>query len=419
MENRFFYKMLAQILAPLAAARLFFKAKKIPSYKKNIAERFGKNLPEVPKNKKIIWLHAVSVGEMNAARPLLKLLIENYPNAHFLISTTTPTGRKTAANFAPKNATICYLPYDTTKAVARFLTHFEPKIALFMETEIWPETLAQLKKRGIPAFLINARLSQKSARGYAKFATFTQSAFQNFSAVLAQNKKDARRLRFLGAQNVQVFGNMKFDLLPDSAKIQAGLALKKELSNKFIWAAASTREGEEALILKAFADSPLKDNALLLLIPRHVERSNEIANFAKKCGLTVEKRSKNAKIPTCHVFLGDTMGELPFFYALADAVVMGGTLCGTGGQNFIEAAQCGCAVLLGPSTFNFAAAARDALKMQAAISVKNANDAMQCLQNLAQNKEQCAAMQKNAQNFAQSFGGAAQKTFDFLKGFLK
>ena len=411
--------MFVQMLAPAALIRLFFKAKKIPSYKEHIAERFGKNLPEVPKDKKIIWLHAVSVGEMNAARPLLNLLFENEANAHFLLTTTTPTGRKTAESFAPKNATICYLPYDTPKAVARFLAHFSPKIALFMETEIWPETLAQLKMRNIPAFLINARLSQKSARGYAKFAKFTRTAFQNFSAVLAQNQKDARRFRFLGAQNVQVFGNMKFDLPPDSAKIEEGLTLKKTLADKFIFAAASTREGEEALILKAFAASPLKEKALLLLIPRHVERANEIADFAKNCGLTVEKRSKNAEIPNCHVFLGDTMGEMPFFYALADAVVMGGTLCGTGGQNFIEAAQCGCAVLLGPSTFNFATAACDALQMQAAISVKNADDAIQSLQNLAENKEKCKKLQDNARRFAQSFGGAAQKTFDFLKGFLK
>lgn len=419
MENHFFYQILAQILAPAAMLRLRFKAKKISSYKENRNERFGKNLPEIPQNKKIIWLHAVSVGEMNAARTLLNLLFKNYTEAHFLLTTTTPTGRKTAKSFAPKNATICYLPYDTKSAVSRFLTHFHPTIALFMETEVWPEILAQLQAHGIPSFLINARLSKKSARGYANFAKFTKTAFQNFSAVLAQNKKDARRFRFLGAQNVQIFGNMKFDLAPDSAKIAEGLNLKKTLAKKFICAAASTREGEEILILKAFAASPLKEKALLLLIPRHVERTQEIANFAKNCGLTVEFRSKNTKLLNCHVFLGDTMGEMPFFYALADAVVMGGTLCGTGGQNFIEAAQCGCAILLGPSTFNFAAATRDALKMQAAVSIKNADDAIQFLKKLAENKEKCAEMQENAKRFAQSFGGATQKTFDFLKGFLQ
>ena len=412
------YRFLFRIMIVPLLLRLYFKGKRVPQYRQNWQERLGKKLPILPKNKKIIWLHAVSVGEMNAAQAFLELFNQTYSNVHFLITMTTPTGRETAQKLPFENKTLCYLPYDCPEFVARFLKHFSPKVAFFMETEIWVEMLKQLEKQHIPAILLNGRMSAKSARNYARFSKFMRCAFANLNLIFAQSQKDARRFQFLGGKNVHVCGNFKFDLSLDSEKIQQGKMVKKNLKKPFVILAASTRNGEEALILNAFSQSSLKENALLVIVPRHVERSCEIEILAKKRNLNVEKRSNNMPTEYCQVWLGNTMGEMSFYYALSDAVLMGGTFLNTGGQNFIEAAMCDCALILGPSRFNFAFASQKAKEMQAAVFVENADNAFLVLENWAKNPQNLRDFQQKARFFAQNFGGATQKTMDLLKDFL-
>ncbi len=410
------YRLLWKILFPFLLIRLFLKGEKNPLYRQNWQERLGLRLPFIPPQS--IWLHAVSVGEMNAARPFLTLLEKECPYAHFLITMTTPTGRKVAENLGLKNATLCYLPYDEFFCVRRFLRHFQPRIAFFMETEIWPEILKQLKAQSIPAILLNGRMSPQSARGYARFLKLMRPAFSCFSLLLAQSPMDGKRFQFLGAKNIVVAGNFKFDLPPNAEQIEAGECLKKSLPHKFIILAASTRKGEEALILNAFLKSSLREEALLIIAPRHVERVEEISLLAKKMVLTMEKRSQNLPLRG-NLWLGDTMGEMPFYYALADAVLMGGTFLNTGGQNFIEAALCKKAIILGASTFNFAFAAKKARLMRAAVFVDNVDSAFSVLERWAKHPQELKEWQHNAQIFGDTFQGATQKTFERVKEFLK
>ena len=367
---RFGYQLLLWLLFPWVLFHLWWRGRRQPGYRRHVAERLGwyEAIPRGP----AIWLHAVSVGETRAAEPLVRALSARYPQHELLITQMTPTGRETAQELFGRMATICYLPYDYPGAVARFLVHFKPRLGVLMETEIWPNLVAGCARAGVPLLLANARMSEKSARGYELVAPLTRTALSALAVVSAQATEDAERLKRLGAANVEITGNMKFDVSPEPRLLAAGESLRKFIGERPVLLAASTREGEEELILDALADATAAD-LLLVLVPRHPQRFDEVASMLDRRGLGYVRRSGGRAPPReSKVLLGDSMGEMTAYYAACDLAFIGGSLLPYGGQNLIEACAAGRAVLFGPHMFNFAEASRLALAAGAALEVADA-----------------------------------------------
>lgn len=370
-----FYRFLLTLIVPLALLRLWWRGRKQPGYRQHIAERFG--FINVPAGGPIIWLHAVSVGETRAAEPLVHALLAQYPDHRVLITHMTPTGRATStALYKDPRVLIAYVPYDLTGAVDRFLKRVQPRVGLLMETEIWPNLILRCRAHQVPVLLINARMSARSARRYARFDRLIRPVLSALTAVGAQTQEDADRLSALGAQHVSVTGNLKFDVRIDTALQTLGKAWRTDISaqqpQRPIWLAASTREGEEALILAAHRAlcALLPDQRpLLVLVPRHPQRFNDIATMVMREGYQLTRRSGALPNAETDVWLGDSMGEMVAYYSLSDVAVIGGTLLPFGGQNLIEAAACGTPLIIGPHTYNFSAAALAAEQSGAATRV--------------------------------------------------
>jgi 3-deoxy-D-manno-octulosonic-acid transferase len=413
---RFAYTLLFYLAQPLVWARLLWRARKQPEYLQHLGERYGFYPQAVPA--RLIWLHAVSVGETRAAEPLIKALLEAYPNRALLLTHMTPTGRATGAELIAKygpRLMQAYLPYDLPDACARFFDHFKPRLGLLMETEVWPNLIAVADQRRIPVALINARLSARSQRGYQRFAPLIRPALAALHALAAQTPADAQRLMTIGARNVYTFGNLKFDVTPATEKLALGEQWRRELGARPIWLAASTREGEEALILDAFARIGRTD-ILLLLVPRHPQRFAEVAALIEQRNLSCVRRTEGfLPSPTTQVWLGDSMGEMPGYFRLADLSLIGGTLLPFGGQNLIEAAACGCPVLVGPHSFNFAQATDDAIACGAALRIADADEATSEVRRLIDDGEALKAMRNAAANFSQAHRGATEKTIALIK----
>jgi len=413
---RFVYTLLFYLAQPLIWARLLWRARKQPEYLYHLGERYGFYPQAV--SEQLIWLHAVSVGETRAAEPLIKALLEAYPDYTLLLTHMTPTGRATGteliAKYGPRLMQ-AYLPYDLPDACARFLAYFKPRVGLLMETELWPNLIAVANRHRIPVALINARLSERSQRGYLRFALLIRPALASLRAVAAQTPADAQRLTAIGARGVHTFGNLKFDVTPAPEKLGLGEQWRKELGSRPIWLAASTREGEEALILDAFARIGRPD-ILLLLVPRHPQRFAEVSALIEQHGLSCVRRSEGVfPLPATRVWLGDSMGEMPAYFRLADLALIGGTLLPFGGQNLIEAAACGCPVLVGPHSFNFAQATDDAIACGAALRIMDANSAASEVQRLIDDGEVLKGMRDAAASFSQAHRGATAKTVALIK----
>lgn len=384
--RRALYTALFHLAAPIALARLWWRGRREPGYRRNIGERFGR-YPQVEAQTRdarrpLLWLHAVSVGEVRGAAPLVRALREGYADHRMLVTCTTAAGRETALQLFGETASVAYLPYDLPWVVTRFLDHFRPRLALVMETEVWPNLLAACRARGVPAVLANARLSEKSARGYRRLGTLAASAFASFSAVCAQDAASAERLRELGAGDLTITGNLKFDAEPDTGKLEEGRALKALLAGRKVLLLASTRDGEEQLLLDALVPVlPRLDGALLVLVPRHPQRFDAVAAQVAERGLALARRSAGthgtAPVPATTVYLGDTMGEMALYYALADVAVIGGSFAPFGAQNLIEACAAGVPVVIGPSIYNFPEATRLACEAGAALQVRDATEAAQ------------------------------------------
>ena len=367
--NRTLYTLLFHLGLPLVAIRLWLRARKAPAYAKRIGERFALNLPAMQPGG--IWVHAVSVGESIAAAPMIRALLQRYPQLPITVTCMTPTGsERIQALFADEpRIQHCYLPYDLPWAAARFLERVQPKLAVIMETELWPNHIHQCAKRGIPVALANARLSARSAKGYARFAKLTRPMLEEMSLIAAQTETEAERFRQLGARSecVQVTGSIKFDLTIDPQLLIKARALREQWQalERPVWIAASTHEGEDAIVLAAhrqlLASYP---NALLILVPRHPERFNAVFALCQSEGFDTVRRSAATPVGAqTQVLLGDTMGELLFLYALADSAFVGGSLVANGGHNLLEPAALSKPVLSGPHLFNFleiAALLRDA-----------------------------------------------------------
>ena len=357
--NRTLYTVLFHLGLPLVALRLYLRSRKAPAYARRIGERFAFGLPALRTGG--IWVHAVSVGESIAAAPMIRALLERYPDLPITVTCMTPTGSERIKALFGGESRIqhCYLPYDLPWAAARFLERIKPKLAVIMETELWPNHIHQCALRGIPVALANARLSARSARGYARFAGLTRPMLEEMSFIAVQTEAEAERFRKLGARPecVEVTGSIKFDLTIDTQLLERAADLRKQwqTDERPVWIAASTHEGEDEVVLAAhrqlLASHP---DALLILVPRHPERFNGVFALCQQQGFaTVRRSSGQAVSAQDQVLLGDTMGELLFLYALADSAFVGGSLVANGGHNLLEPAALSKPVLSGPHLFNF------------------------------------------------------------------
>ncbi|MBV6286435.1 lipid IV(A) 3-deoxy-D-manno-octulosonic acid transferase [Pseudomonas aegrilactucae] len=356
--NRTLYTLLFHLGLPLVALRLYLRSRKAPAYARRIGERFGFRLPALQPGG--IWVHAVSVGESIAAAPMIRALLQRYPQLPITITCMTPTGsERIQALFAGEpRIQHCYLPYDLPWAAARFLDRVRPQLAVIMETELWPNHIHQCARRGIPVALANARLSARSAKGYARFAGLTRPMLAEMSLIAVQTETEAERFRQLGARTecVKVTGSIKFDLSIDSQLPVGARALREQWQalQRPVWIAASTHEGEDEVILAAHRQLLAHhSDALLILVPRHPERFDSVHALCAAQFATV-RRSGGALVTTDEqVLLGDTMGELLFLYAVADIAFVGGSLVPNGGHNLLEPAALAKPVLSGPHLFNF------------------------------------------------------------------
>ena len=380
MSTPALYRALTRAALPLTRLYLRKRARKQPAYMEHWDERYGTCTYPAPSRPRL-WLHAVSVGETNASRALIDAFFAAYPEAEILLTCMTPTGREAGQKIArayPGRVTQCYLPYDTASLMGKFFDETRPVMGVVMETEVWPNMVAEANARGIPLVLANARESEKSAKQASRFAGVMGPAFAGFAAVLAQSREDAARLTELGAKTVHVCGSVKFDVKADPAQVHLAEEVKKRIARPVILL-ASTREGEERFFVDVLSRTTEKVAALL--VPRHPQRFDEVFETVQATGLPILRRSNNedfaraAPIDGPVILYGDTMGEMSFYCALADVTIMGGSFGNYGSQNLIEPAAAGSPVLVGPSSFNFAKAVDDAVEMGAAERVRDAHDA--------------------------------------------
>jgi len=409
---RFLYSLAWLLVLPFAFLYLLWRARRQPEYLRHWEERLGWVRPWAGGRR--IWIHAVSVGETRAAAPLIAAWRARHPDCAILLTHATPTGRETGASLFGETIEQAYLPYDFPVFVWLFLKRAQPDLGVIMETEIWPNLFAACRRRGIPLFLVNARLSPRSAHGYARFRRLTAPALQALSGLLAQTAEDAQRFSELGESRVRVTGNLKFDVSLPAETAQRTLELRQRFAGRFVWLAASTREGEEVLLLEALDQLALPD-VLLVLVPRHPQRFDEVARLISGRGQPWMRRSVAEIKPEACVFLGDSMGEMAAYYAASDVAYIGGSLLPFGGQNLIEAAAAGCPALIGPHTWNFSQAADQAVAAGAALRIADSQAlaaALRALHDDATNRESMAAA---GRAFAERNRGATQRTIQLLE----
>lgn len=413
---RLIYSLAWTLVLPFAFLYLLWRARRQPEYLRHWTERLG--MVALPPGKPVIWLHAVSVGETRAAAPLLEALEQRHPGHTFLLTHATPTGRATGRELFGPRVHQAYLPYDHPFLVRLFLDRAQPSLGILLETEIWPNLVAACTQQNIPLFLVNARLSARSARGYQRFRTLLQPSLAALAGVAAQTEADARRLGALGARQVRVTGNLKFDAAPPADTAMRAQALRQLFAGRFVFLAASTREGEETLLLDACARLDLPD-LLLVLVPRHPQRFAEVARLIEARGLAYAQRSGAGAVTSdIRVFLGDSMGEMAAYYAAADLAYVGGSLLPLGGQNLIEAAAAGCPAVIGPHTWNFAEVAEQAVARGAALRVQNVDELVGEIKRLYADSNTRTAMAEAGRTFADANRGATAKVMELLEGAL-
>ena len=416
MIPRAVYTLLLWLALPWIAIKLWIRGRRESGYAENIGERFGRYRIET--RLPLIWLHAVSVGEVRASVPLVAALKAEYPGCSVLITCMTAAGREAIVQAYGDSVLSAFLPYDYPFAVRRFLDRFRPRLAVLMETEIWINLLAQCARRSLPVVLANARMSPESARGYRRMAALTRAAFEGLAEVCAQSDADANRIAALGAHRVSVTGNLKFDVEVDARALAAGAAFKVSLGGRKVLVLASTREGEERLLLEALGGR-LSPEILLIIVPRHPRRFDEVAAAIAAAGLSVVRRSRGEAVSDASVLLGDSMGEMPFYYAAADVAVIGGSLLPFGGQNLIEACAIGAPVVIGPHTHNFSEATRLAVEAGAAEQVADSAAAVNAALELLENPARRAAMGKAGKALCARHRGATGRHIASLRRYLQ
>jgi 3-deoxy-D-manno-octulosonic-acid transferase len=403
------YSLLLILGTPLYFGRLWWRGRQEPPYRQAWIERLGGCAEDAVSGR--LWLHAVSLGETRAATALIDALRAQRPGLRLLLTHGTATGRAAGRALLRAGDAQVWLPYDTPGAVRRFLRHHRPIGGVIMETEIWPNLMHAASVAGLPMVLANARLSERSRAKGERLASLMRPAVVAFTTVLAQSDADAVRLRDAGAQAVHVMGNLKYDVLPSAGQLARGHQWHSALGRAVVLA-ASTREGEEAPLLRTWRLLP-EPRPLLLLVPRHPQRFDEVAALVATAGLTGLRRSTWAELPpaqagSADVWLGDSVGEMPIYYAAADVALLGGSFAPLGGQNLIEAAACGCPLVMGPHTFNFAQAAELALAAGAAVRVPDLEAGVLRAVSLAVGADRIAASGR-ALDFAAQHRGAADR----------
>ncbi|WP_049871363.1 3-deoxy-D-manno-octulosonic acid transferase [Ramlibacter tataouinensis] len=410
---------------PLLRRKLRRRGEAEPGYLEAVDERFGRY--SGPARPGALWIHAVSLGETRAAAILVGALRRREPGLRLLLTHGTATGRAEGARLLREGDTQAWLPWDTPGAVARFLDHFRPCAGALMETEVWPNLTAACARRGVPLALANARLSAKSLGQALRIAALARPAYGALAAVWAQTEADAQRLAQVGARVSGVFGNLKFDAQPDAALLDRGRAWRQALGQPVVMF-ASSREGEEAEFFRVLqADRELAHagrargaidatapGVRWLVVPRHPQRFDEVAALAAQAGFRVSRRSGWSDLAgpadAAEIWIGDSLGEMPLYYGLADVALLGGSFAPLGGQNLIEAAACGCPVVMGPHTFNFAEAAQLAEAAGAAVRVGSMDDGVRQAADLLAGTGRPAASAQAALAFAGAHRGAAERT---------
>ena len=422
---RLLYTLAWWLALPLVLARLWLRGRQESGYRQHWGERLGFYGRKAPASPMTIWLHAVSVGETRAAEPLVDALLAEWPDCRIVLTHMTPTGRATGkALFAKHGARLVqsYLPYDTGAMPARFIRHYAPRICILMETEVWPNLIHQCRRYRVPVVLANARLSQRSLKKAQRLGRLILEAARSITLVAAQTPDDASRVRQLGVPDVAVTGSIKFDVVVPASALATGAWLRAAIGQRPVLLCASTREGEEELILDAIARASLPANTLLLLVPRHPQRFDEVEKLVAARGLVLQRRSILAGsavvAPATQVLLGDSMGEMFAYYAACDCAFVGGSLLPLGGQNLIEPAALGKPVLIGPHTFNFALVTEQAIAAGGAALVADADALMAQATELLQDAPRLAAMGEKALAFAAQHRGATPRTIAAIKPLL-
>lgn len=415
---RLFYSILFYCFLPFILLRLYWRGFKAPAYRSRWTERLGFYTDKSAQN--LIWFHAVSVGEAEAAFPLIKQFMLESPESKILITTTTPTGSARVKAVMGEAVEHVYLPYDISFAIKRFLKHFKPQKAIIMETEIWPNLFALIAQQNIPLFIINARLSEKSCKGYQKLPALVHPALAAVTLIATQSEADTQRFKKIAANdlNIQTTGNIKFDLQLENNVIEQGKQLKNTLfKNRFVWIIASTHKGEEAIFFDIYPELKKQiPELLLLIVPRHPERFDEVESLAKAKKLTITRRTINTQNVNTDIYLADTMGELKMLYAAADIAFVGGSLLThLGGHNVLEPAAAGIPVMFGSYMSNFKAIENGILSAQAAIQCQSPLEISEQLAALYTHSKSRQTLIDNAFDFLGKNKGATAKTLKLLQ----
>jgi 3-deoxy-D-manno-octulosonic-acid transferase len=416
---RLAYSLLLRLLQPFYALRLWRRGRVEPLYRHAMAERFG--LYSGAASTGGIWIHAVSLGETRAAAALVDALRVERPAMRLLLTHGTATGREAGAVLLRQGDAQVWLPYDTASATKRFIARFRPAVGVLMETEVWPNLLHAAQAGGVPIVLANARLSARSLRRGLQLDALMRPAAQGITLALAQTDADAQRLREAGAPRVEVSGNLKFDMTPEPARLAQGRGWRAVLDRDVVLA-TSTREGEEAMLLAAWARVSAP-RPLLLIVPRHPQRFDEVASMIRDAGFSLARRGGWGEAPSSEavqadVWLGDSMGEMALYYACAQVALLGGSFAPLGGQNLIEAAACGCPVVMGPHTFNFEQAAELALAAGAALRVPDMAAGVATALDLLAAPARRAQAAAHALGFAHEHQGAARRMAQRIVGLI-
>lgn len=418
-------------LQPMLRRKLQRRGRDEPGYLQAIDERFG-HYTQPPTSGGHVWVHAVSLGETRAAAVLLQALRAAHPDVRIVLTHGTATGRAQGVGLLQEGDVQVWQPWDTPAAVQRFLTHFKPRVGLILETELWPNWVAQCQAAQVPLVLVNARMSEKSMRQALRLRWLSRPAYHGLSAVLAQTQADAERLQILGAKVDAVLGNLKFDAAPDPAQLAQAKVWKQTLDRPVVLF-TSSREGEEVMwldALQALKDAPSDHTSTVhavqwLVVPRHPQRFDEVAAHMVQRGWQVSRRSQwvDGPEPTQpgdvpSLWLGDSLGEMSLYYGLSDVALLGGSFAPLGGQNLIEAAACGCPVVMGPHTFNFAQAAQLAHEAGAAVGVADMSSAVTTALHMVRSAGEARAHVQACATFTQAHRGAALRTVQALQRYL-
>ena len=416
----FIYGLFMRLLSPFLLLKLYARSRKEPLYAQAVAERFG--YYSTPATSGGIWIHAVSLGETRAIETLVSAIRQNYPGVTFVFTHGTATGRKQGLSLLKPGDVQVWQAWDSPEAVKRFFKHFQPRLGFLVDTEVWPMTVAQAAKHGVPVVLINARLSARSLRKAMQWSALAKPTFASLTAIWAQSEQDAKRFQSLGVQVQAVMGNLKFDAVPDNEQMLIGHGLRASFSRPVILLAIS-REGEEASLLDVLAQHPgyLQD-VQWWLVPRHPQRFDDVAALVKNHAWPLLLRSEWGHSPDAALVqasnalvLGDSMGEMALYFSAASVCLLGGSFEPLGGQNLIESCACACPVVMGPHTFNFAQAATLAQQAGAAIKARDLTEAVDVAYRLALDKQECANKAELARQFATQHQGAVARCIELIK----